>query len=455
MAMALLVAAAAGLLPSAPKSYVPESSYIRMLRSSQGVELQTAAVSLEIRDDRASPPRSCTLELLSTVHVAEPEYYDGLLREKCEEKDRVLFELIASESSVSVDEQGAKRLVAPLEATPQLRELAASHRLVAQADALSSASCGPRWVLADESAASVESKARELGEGSVYGTAIGRTAFASLASPARTLVSGPLRRGSALRPLACLLPAPEACLLLDDWIASGGAAPSPVLNALVGCACRLELDLARRLSFATTLAAGETSQRGEVSGALVRWRNARALEAVDAALAAGCERVALLYGALHMRDLRARLQDRFTLTYVGRTEWRTAWAIRLPVGVESFRIGGGGGPAGGPDGGPAGGPDGGPDGGSAGPGVPAFALLAAVLAAVDGSDWIRTILTLTGGGDASLLPNDRILDGVLYIGRHALLYLALQRWAFDFESRWWAVDADLPAEAAAQAPGGS
>ena len=64
-----------------------------------------------------------------------------------------------------------------------------------------------------------------------------------------------------------------------------------------------------------------------------------------------------------VRALRARLQDRFTLTAVGDTEWRTAWAIRLPAGVESFRIGGGG-PAGsgGSDGGPDGGPNGGPTG---------------------------------------------------------------------------------------------
>ena len=90
------------------------------------------------------------------------------------------------------------------------------------------------------------------------------------------------------------------------------------------------MDAARRLSFAQTLAAGETSQEGTLSGSLVRWRNARALEEVDAALAAGCTRLALLYGALHQRDMRSRLLQRFTLEAVSEPEWQAAWRIPVP-----------------------------------------------------------------------------------------------------------------------------
>ena len=33
-----------------------------------------------------------------------------------------------------------------------------------------------------------------------------------------------------------------------------------------------------------------------------------------------------------------------------------------------------------------------------------------------------------------------LADAVLYLARHALLYLALQRWAFQWDGRWWAVE---------------
>ena len=39
-------------------------------------------------------------------------------------------------------------------------------------------------------------------------------------------------------------------------------------------------------------------------------------------------------------------------------------------------------------------------------------------------------------------PAVALLEALLYLGRHALLYLALQRWAFEWDSRWWAVEAD-------------
>ena len=34
------------------------------------------------------------------------------------------------------------------------------------------------------------------------------------------------------------------------------------------------------------------------------------------------------------------------------------------------------------------------------------------------------------------------LAAALYIARHALLYVALRRYAFEWDSRWWVVEAD-------------
>ena len=47
--------------------------------------------------------------------------------------------------------------------------------------------------------------------------------------------------------------------------------------------------------------------------------------------------------------------------------------------------------------------------------------------------------SVTAGGASG---PEAALAAVLYLGRHALLYLALQRWAFQWDARWWAVESD-------------
>ena len=89
--------------------------------------LQTAAVRYRLRDRATRQP--FTLDLLSTVHLAEPSYYSGL-QEACSSYDRVLFEVIADGSLAPRDAaSGTRRLLQPLQATPAQRELAARHRV--------------------------------------------------------------------------------------------------------------------------------------------------------------------------------------------------------------------------------------------------------------------------------------------------------------------------------------
>ena len=92
----------------------------------------------------------------------------------------------------------------------------------------------------------------------------------------------------------------------------------------------------------------------------MRWRNARAVAEVDAARAAGCTKVALVYGALHMRDLRSRLLQRYSLVSVDEPIWRTAWSVGVPA----------------------------EDKGAPGRSVLVLAALSLVLLAVDAFDWI-------------------------------------------------------------------
>ena len=430
------------------------SNYIRLERTAAALELQTASVTLSLEDDTG---RAFELGLLSTVHLAEKPYYQALQSEAGEAGgyDRVLFELLVDESLVATDASGARRLKKPLEPAPGLATLAARNQLATQVGSLDCAA-DERWVLADVSSAELRAKEADAGLTEMFADAPARL---KLIAPLRSLLSsGPPKDSSTfqlspLRLLLSCLPAPEAALLLDDWVSSGGATPAPVLLALAGALSRLEWGVASRLSFAQTLAGGESTQQGSLAGALVRWRNARAVEEVDRALDAGCGKVALLYGALHMRDLRAKLQDKYRLVGVSEPRWSTAWSIPLPQEEAAAAIESGSDPRS-------------VDASLGSARVALRSLLAPLLAvlcllAVDASDWISVLgeLILSLPSDALTASLDAaagipfvdpadatpgsvgsaIAAVVLYLGRHALLYLALERWAFQWDARWWAV----------------
>ena len=247
---------------------VPTSNYIRLRRARNTIEVQTATVSLSFVDE-ARGGKPFELGLVSTVHLAEPPYYAELQAEadgvgegaaRSGGYDRVLFELLADEGSVESDASGARRLREPLMPAPSLQSLAASNRLTTQVGALDCMH-DPRWVLADVSRAELAEKQADADFGAVYADAKWRSQF--IAPLRNLLASGPPNRANSLslfRLVLCVLPAPEAALLLDDWLASRGAAVSPALQALFVALGRLDFDAASRLSFAQTLASGETTQ---------------------------------------------------------------------------------------------------------------------------------------------------------------------------------------------------
>ena len=443
------------------------SNYIRLERTQSAMELQTASVVLSMIDEATGKPFE--LGLLSTVHLAELPYYESLQRDADSGYDRVLFELLVDEAFVDTDAAGLRRLKDDLQPAPALAALAARNRLTTQVGALNCRR-DDRWVLADVSRAELQAKEADAGFGAPFADAPARS---KLIAPLRSIFSsgpptdaaGGQFQPNPLRLLLTLLPAPEAALLLDDWVASRGATPAPILVALGSALSRLDWGVASRLSFAQTLASGEATQSGTLAGALVRWRNSRALDEVERALGSGCERIALLYGALHMRDLRAKLQARYRLVEVSEPRWETAWSISLPLDEAMLSMEGskeGAAPA--------------ALGASGAGSMPALAMLRAVAApaavligllAVDASDWLGLLgdlihalpsdalaqrLTLdTGGswvaasdGAEPLSAGAALLACGLYFGRHAVLYLALQRWTFQWDSRWWAAESGEP-----------
>ena len=435
----------------------PISNYVRLRRTRSSLLLQTATVALSLVDEQRDG-LPFELGLVSTVHLAEPPYYtalqdkaDGVAGE-ADPYDRVLFELLVDESAVETDSAGARRLRVPLQPATALAGLAAANRLTTQVGALDCMR-DERWVLADVSRAELADKERDSSLGATFVDAPSR---ARLIAPLRNLLgSGPANTPAPLwRGLLFTLPAPEVALLLDDWVASRGAPFAPALRALIVAIGRLDFGAASRISFAQTLASGESTQDGSLAGALVRWRNGRALAEVDRALEDGCGRIAMLYGALHMRDLRAKLQARYRLVDVGEPEWQTAWSIALPRQATDGLADGA-----------SGANDDEADEMELTPREllpPALATLA--ILAIDGSDWVETVgalagaigiavASLVGADDPALLNGaaagvavsgpEAALGVALYLARHALLYLALQRWAFQWDSRWWAVESDL------------
>jgi len=52
----------------------------------------------------------------------------------------------------------------------------------------------------------------------------------------------------------------------------------------------------------------------------------------------GCESVALLFGALHMRDMRSLLEKEFELLAAQETRWDTAWVIKSDAAARNADV---------------------------------------------------------------------------------------------------------------------
>jgi hypothetical protein len=385
-------------------------TFLRVRASPNAFELQTAVLPCTFSDPASK--RTFNVSLVSTVHLAEPAYFAAIER-SCADSDRVLFEMIVDEEDAVKDETGARRLRSTMRSSPDQRALGERYSLQPQVDALENSYLRPDWFLADL-------PRKEMGN-----IIEGQRLLVNLQEPLSNVLSGPTGRGSPLSRalILLLLPGPELALLLDDWLASGGAPLAQTLRALVEALVRLDFESARCLIFAQQLASGETTQRRTLAAEMLRARNARAVDEVALAVREqGCERISLLYGALHMRDMRTRLQERFELDTVGEPQWSTAWEIRTGAAA------------------------------GASPLVGFVSLSMLTLLAVDWFGlWaqlsVGVVSSLAGAEAAGMATGEpppsvveESLNLALYIFRHGLLYVTLSSWAFDWESRWWQHD---------------
>ncbi|KAA8498047.1 hypothetical protein FVE85_5632 [Porphyridium purpureum] len=357
---------------------------VRVDENGSTVQLQAARVLLQRKRQDGTTQH---LSLFSLVHVAEPIYY-RLIRQEIEHSDRVYCELIARTRSIRFKSETLRLSTEPLFPTLQARQLAAQYGLVCQLDELDPYALG--FFVADmtheELAASLgASWQQEFRDRSRLMEAI-QACWRPRWEPSPSVWS----RGA--RALLWLLPGPELPLILFDWILQGGQ-PAPILTALLDAFTRFDLLAVRRLVFAQLLVS-EQKRAGLRKDLLVR--NTRAIRVVSADQSS--ERVALLYGAMHMPDLVQRLVSEEGFRVV-ECSWDSVWSVmsrsELNLGTARFL---------------------------------AFAVPAYL--SLDALDWAELVQWIASGNveEASIFT-------ALYLLRHAVLYIFIANWALDWSKR--------------------
>ena len=413
----------------------PPKEYLRLVELADGGwELQSATATFRAPrgDDDDDDDDAVEISLTSTVHVGEPSYY-AALQEECDARyDAVLFELITSEENLRPgrappprDADGTRRrrdknsdsdsddflpaLAARLSPTPDARALAEAHGLRAQLDALDLQR--DRWFVADLPRSVLMRAQVEAGERGAQLSRDDASAAASAAAPPPALEAlvvtatgraggGPARQ--LTRSMCWLVPCPEAHLLLLDWVWGGGR-PAPALGATLDAIASGDVMAARRLAFAQMIVSAQA--KGAVGGGadvpvLVLRRNDAAIECVrKAAATRGVNRIALLYGGLHMPGLTSKVMNELGYEITGAPSWRAVWKIDGPSSRSAVA--------------------------RSRSAVWRWAALPLLLL-VDGADWAFTL------SDVAASPATAAIEIGLYVVRHGAVYYGLGKWVLEW-----------------------
>lgn len=295
-------------------------------------ELQTAVVSY-----RRSFPWSLLnpflqVDLVSTIHIADKEYFDALQKE-LEHYDCVLYEMVASRENLENRRSfgSTKRLKASRFRSFSIfgfiqRQMARILSLEFQLDCLNYQS--DNWLHADLDFETFKMLQLEKGE-SLFTFARDMTlkstkAFLQSASISDAL--DPWR--SKLLQISRVLPMPLVGLLIIGSVCSTAenqTSEYSEMDALfrfdIGAA--LKIFLAKRLTSEFTQSTASVEEKSVIIGE----RNRVAVETLQKAIDHGNKRIAVLYGGGHMPDLGRRLREEFNMV-PSRVQWITAWSIR-------------------------------------------------------------------------------------------------------------------------------
>ncbi|ESW24827.1 hypothetical protein PHAVU_004G163700 [Phaseolus vulgaris] len=321
-----------------PEQFLENNSIADFMRFKSGVEgggsseLQTALVSYRKRFPWSLLRPFLQVDLVSTIHIADEEYFLALQKE-LESYDSVLFEMVASRESLESrrNATATKRLKGSRTKGFNIlgciqRQMAQILTLDFQLDCLNYQSSN--WYHADLDYETFKLLQVEKGE-SFFSFAKDMTlrstkAVLQAASIPEDL--DPLR--SKLLWASRVLPMPLVGLLIIGGVCTdvgSQASEYPEIEALsrLDFSAAMKVFLAKRLTSEFTLVTADVEEKSVIIGE----RNRVAIEALKAAMNKGHNRIAILYGGGHMPDLGRRLREEFDLV-PSNVKWITAWSIR-------------------------------------------------------------------------------------------------------------------------------
>ncbi|XP_054785897.1 uncharacterized protein LOC129292353 [Prosopis cineraria] len=314
------------------KKYTSMADFLKFKREGDARigELQTAIVSYRNKSPLSSDEESNRLlqmvqvDLVSTIHMADKEYYQALQKE-LESYDCVLYEMVAPKKSIESGEN----------TNPEARKRASRKTSFIRFkinEYIQSCISGilkldhqmaflnyqaANWYHADLDEETFTLRQRERGENmfSLSKDATYRYLKAMMLKP---------------KHVGLVLPLPlvgrETCeLVRSTGGIIGQALAKPEIEALkIDFASAIKAFIARKLT--NKFLAKVISQLDEKS-VVVGVRNQISLCYLKKAINDGHKRIAILYGAGHMADLGKRLRWQLGFEPVGHPRWITAWSI--------------------------------------------------------------------------------------------------------------------------------
>ncbi|CAN8252355.1 unnamed protein product [Cochlearia groenlandica] len=311
----------------------------RLAGNDESRELQTAIVSYKKRFPWVLLNPFLQVDLVSTIHIADKEYFKTLQKE-LEPYDSILYEMVASKEVLENRRNPTAASRVKTSSRPRgfsilgfiQRQMARTLTLDFQLDCIDYEA--KNWYHADLDYDTFRLLQIEKGE-SFFSFAKDMTIKSTKAMMQPSLETeglDPWR--SKLLWVSRVFPMPLVGLfLITAFCADFGnqTADYPELEAL----SRLDFGGAMKVFLAKRLTSELTQETSDVEekSVIIGERNRAATEALKKAIDQGHNKIAILYGGGHMPDLGRRLREEFDLV-PSDVRWVTAWTIRNPLDSE-------------------------------------------------------------------------------------------------------------------------
>ncbi|KAK8523164.1 hypothetical protein V6N13_113119 [Hibiscus sabdariffa] len=329
-----LVGCSSTVEDGSPEQFLNSNSiadFMRFKRGSQSGELQTAIVSYRKRFPWSILYPFLRVDLVSTIHIADSEYFETLQKELAP-YDCVLYEMVASRESLENrrNPSASKRLKSSRPRGFNIlgciqRQMARILTLDFQLDCLDYQA--DNWYHADLDYETFKLLQLEKGE-SFFTFARDMTLKSTKALVQPASIPEDLEPWrSKLLWASRVLPMPlVGFLIISGVCADVGSQTSdyPELEALsrLDFGAAMKVFLAKRLTSEFSQVTADVEERSVIIGE----RNRAAIEALTRAIDDGHNKIAILYGGGHMPDIGRRLREEFDLV-PSRVQWVTAWSI--------------------------------------------------------------------------------------------------------------------------------